>query len=60
MSRLLMSKVNIPAWEFSKIPRYLRSSALSPSANEEVTTPIVTKITNHAVDTAMRLVLKWP
>ena len=48
------SNVKMPACEFSKMPRYFRSSARSPSANDEVTTPMVTKITNHAVETATR------
>ena len=46
------SNVKMPACEFSKMPRYFRSSARSPTANDEVTTPMVTKITNHAVEIA--------
>jgi len=54
-----MSKVMIPACEFSKIPWYFRSSDRIPSANDEVTTPMVTKMTNHAVETATSIGLKW-
>src|SRR5665647_1914321 len=54
MRRVVREKVKIPAWEFSNISRYFLSSALDPSAKDDVTNPIVTKITNHAVDTAVR------
>ena len=47
-----------PGREFSKIPRYFRSSSRSPPANDDVTTPMVTKITNHAVEIATSFGLK--